>query len=191
MASYKVECYTRDRFLNDMNKGNFDFINQALTIISSHEKDEKYTRSDFDKFLSDSYETFSDSKNACGFVLLRDEKPISFVLFENVDFEDNNIAVSMIWTKSGAEGQGYARSLLSYALSYYANNTDCESCRSIIDKNNESSIKIHSYFVNQNKGRLFKMNGKIVCELNVKSFENQKDFVLISSDAFAEQCQDA
>ena len=99
MASLEVKYFSRDEVLADINKGKYPFIESAVDIILSHEKNRKQAKNNFDEFLSDTYTAFADSKNASGFVLYKDKNPISFVMFENVDFEDSDLVTSMVWTK--------------------------------------------------------------------------------------------
>lgn len=185
MANYKVECINKDKFFEELNSNNIPFVKMAVDIINSHEENKQSDLKEIEnRFLNDSYTAFADSKDACAFVLLRDEKPISFALFENVDFDGDVIDTSMVWTRDGAEGQGYGRSLIRYALSYYANNTNCKTCRAIINNKNEKSIRLHKYFENQYGAKIFLSGGKVICELDIDKFKDVKDFEIVESDSF-------
>lgn len=179
MANFEVKCYTRDKVLSDINKGKYEFIENAVDIILSHESSRKKAKKGFDEFLSDTYTAFSDSKNASGFVLFKDNNPISFVMFENVDFEDSDIVTTMVWTKKGFEGSGYARSLIRSALNYYANNTDCQKCYATINTENYKSLGVHDYFIRHGFGREYLEAGKIKCELDVQKFKNEDKFEIL------------
>lgn len=179
MANFKVKCFTREKFLEDLNVGQYPFVIYALDIIGSHEKNRINSKKPFEEFLSDTYTAFADSKNASAFVLFKDDTPISFVMFENVNFDDDALATTMIWTKKNYEGSGYARSLLNYALGHYANNTDCEKCYSTINDKNEMSLSMHNYFVRHGYAREFSQLGKIMCELDIKKFKDETEFKLL------------
>ena len=179
MANFEVKCFSRDEVLSDINKGKYPFMKSAVEIIISHEKNRKNLRDGFDEFLSDTYTAFSDSKNASGFVLYKDNNPISFVMFENVDFEDSDIVTTMVWTKMGYEGSGYARSLIRSALNYYANNTPCQKCYATINTENYKSLGVHDYFVRHGYGREYLESGKIKCELDITKFKNEDKFELL------------
>lgn len=145
MEDIKIEIYDKKRFSSDLNKGVKKCSDDCVDIICSYEKNNNDLKYKQDEFLNDCWNLFYDSENAYVFILYKDEKPISFNMFSNID--KNRLNMEMIWTRKDAENLGYGSKLLKYSLKNLARNNFAEVV-CFVEKGNDSSIGLHNKIKN-------------------------------------------
>ena len=190
MPNFEVEFYDAKKFYKEEESGDEKLLKNCLNIINTYEsRKNRYNNiKDQDdmlaEFRSDFFEAITGNKNGCAFMLYQDSKPVSFCLFTNTDFDNDELHLEMIYTRRDYSGMGRGKMLLDFALKFIANNTDVKTVISAVNEKNDSSRNLHEHYINDkaedSKTRAYYDNGRRFYEIDLDDFRNKEDENILS-----------
>lgn len=185
MANFEVDYYNAEKFYKEEETGDEKLLKNCLSIINTYEsKKSRYNniKNQEDmlaEFRSDFFEAITGNKNGCAFMLYQDNKPVSFCLFTNTDFDNDELHLEMIYTRRDYSGMGRGKMLLDYALKFIANSTNVKTVISAVSEKNDSSRSMHEHYINDksqdSKTRAYYDNGRRFYEIDLNDFRNKED----------------